>query len=192
MRRFKKPIKDEDRVIKDPERSRKKTFDRAVNLLTYKPRSIEEIRTRLLEKVWTNEEIVDGVIEKLKEYNYLNDEQFATSFAASKIRGKPIGKRRLAQDLKKKKIDSGTIEKALDSAYEETPESDLIERAIEKRLRIKGAPKTYNERQNFFGYLVISMKYWKKTVTIVMFVKIHQKILMAPFYLKKHFQELPN
>lgn len=154
MPRFKKPIKDEDRVIKDPERSRKKTFDRAVNLLTYKPRSIEEIRTRLLEKVWTNEEIVDGVIEKLKEYNYLNDEQFAASFAASKIRGKPIGKRRLTQDLKKKNIDSETIERALEKAYEETPELELIDRAIEKRLRIKGAPKTYNEKQNFFGYLV--------------------------------------
>ncbi|NNE99950.1 MAG: RecX family transcriptional regulator [Pyrinomonadaceae bacterium] len=152
--RYKRPIKDEDRVIKDPERSRKKTFDRAVNLLTYKPRSIEEIRTRLLEKAWTNEEIVDGVIEKLKEYNYLNDEQYAASFASSKIRGKPIGKRRLAQDLKKKKIDPETIEKALDSAYDETPESELIERAIEKRLRIKGPPQTYNERQNFFGYLV--------------------------------------
>lgn len=154
MRKFKKPIKDEDRIIKDPERSRQKTFDRAVNLLTYKPRSIEELRERLLEKVWTNQEIVDGVIEKLKEYNYLNDEQFATSFAASKIRQKAVGKRRLQQDLRRKKLDNETIEKALENAFEEVPEDEIIDRAVAKRLRIKGIPATQNDKKNFFGYLM--------------------------------------
>ncbi len=152
--RFKKPIRDEDRVVKDPERSKRKTFDRAVNLLTFKPRSVEELRIRLLEKVWTNEEIVAIVIEKLKEYNYLNDAQFAISFANSKLRGKAIGKRRLEQDLRKKKLDSETIENALDAAFEENPEEEMIDLAIEKRLRIKGAPGNHNQRQNFFGYLV--------------------------------------
>jgi regulatory protein len=154
MRKFKKPIKDEDRIIKNPERSRQKTFDRAVNLLTYKPRSIEELRTRLLEKAWTNEEIVDGVIEKLKEYNYLNDEQFATSFAASKIRHKAVGKRKLEQDLYRQKLDQETIEKAIENAFEETPEEEVIDRAIAKRLRIKGIPETQNEKKNFFAYLM--------------------------------------
>jgi regulatory protein len=154
MRKFKKPIKDEDRVIKNPERSKRKTFDRAVNLLTYRPRSIEELRTRLLEKVWTNEEIVDGVIEKLKEYNYLNDEQFATSFAASKIRQKAVGRRRLRQDLRRKKLDNETIAKAIENAFEEIPEEEVIDRAVAKRLRIKGIPETQNEKKNFFAYLM--------------------------------------
>ena len=152
--KYRKPIKDEDRVIKNPERSRQKTFDRAVNLLTYKPRSIAELRERLLEKPWTNEEIVDRVIEKLKEYNYLNDEEFATNLAASKIRSKAYGKRRLTQDLRRKKLDSETIEKALENAFEETPEEDVIDRAIAKRLRIKGIPETPNDKRNFFGYLM--------------------------------------
>ncbi len=154
MRKFKKPIKDEDRVIKNPDRSRQKTFDRAVNLLTYKPRSIEELRERLLEKIWTNEDIVEGVIEKLKEYNYLNDEQFATNFAASKIRQKAVGRRRLEQDLYRKKLDKETIQKAIDNAFEEHPEDEIIERAIEKRLRIKGIPETQNDKKNFFAYLM--------------------------------------
>lgn len=154
MRKFKKPIKDEDRVIKDRDRSKRKTFDRAVNLLTFKPRSIEEIRTRLMEKIWTNQEIVDEVIEKLKEYNYLNDEQFATSFAASKIRQKPVGKRRLQQDLYKKKLDNTIIEKAIETAFEETPEEEIIDRAVAKRLRIKGKPETQKDQKNFFAYLM--------------------------------------
>ncbi len=95
------------------ERARQKTFDRAVNLLTYKPRSIKELRERLLEKEWTNGEIVEEVIDKLKNYGYLNDIQFANDFASSKLRQKPIGKRVLKQKLTMKKLDKETIDEAV-------------------------------------------------------------------------------
>ena len=148
-------IKDEkDRIIKDAEKSRQKTFDRAVNLLTYKPRSVKELRERLLEKEWTNAEIVDSVIEKLKEYNYLDDEQFAKSFAASQIRQKPIGKRVLKQKLAMKKLDKETVDEALEKAFEEMPEEEIIERAIAKRLRLKGKPKTREDAKKFYDYLL--------------------------------------
>ena len=149
-----KEIKDEERVIKNLERSRKKTFDRAVNLLTYKPRSITELRERLLEKIWTNQEIVEEVIEKLKKYGYLNDMQFAKDLAASKVRQKPIGKNRLRMDLLKKKLDKETIDKALAETFEETPENEIIDRAIAKRLRIKGKPEEQNDKKKFSDHLL--------------------------------------
>lgn len=145
---------DKERIIKDAEKSRARTFDRAVNLLTYKQRSIKELRTRLLEKDWTNEEIVDEVIEKLKYYGYLNDASFAKSFAASQIRQKPIGKRVLKQKLALKKLDKETVEEALEKALEETPEEEIIERAIEKRLRLKGKPATREDAKKFYDYLL--------------------------------------
>lgn len=154
MRRFKPPIKDEDRNVADPERARKKTFDRAVNLLTFKPRSEAELRERLLEKPWTNEEIVEDVMSMLKRYNYVNDDEFARSFAASKLRQKPIGRYRLRQDLKRKKLDDKTIESALDDAFEEAGEDSLIDDAIGKRLRIKGAPKSHADRKKLFDHLL--------------------------------------
>ena len=54
-----------------------KTLKRAFNLLSAKPRSIAELRKRLLEKDWAEEEIVARVLTRLQELNYLNDEQFA-------------------------------------------------------------------------------------------------------------------
>ncbi|MEZ5308072.1 MAG: regulatory protein RecX [Pyrinomonadaceae bacterium] len=154
MRRFKVPIKDEERVVNDVEKSYRKTFDRAVNLLTYKPRSVGELRERLLEKKWTNREIVDRVIEKLSEYNYLDDNEYAYNLSVSKLRASNIGRRRIEQELQRKNLDPQTIESALERAFEETSENDLIERAVEKRIRIKGFPETPNEMKNFFGYLV--------------------------------------
>ncbi|MCU1288133.1 MAG: regulatory protein RecX [Acidobacteria bacterium] len=145
---------DEPREIKDVEKARRRTFDRAVNLLTYKPRSENELRQRLLEKNWTNAEIVEAVLAKLKEYNYLNDEQFAREFAASRLRQKPIGKRVLKQKLGLKKLDKETVDAALEQAFEETPEADVIERAIEKRLRLKGKPQTREDSKKFYDYLL--------------------------------------
>ena len=145
---------DKERIIENVEKARQRTLDRAVNLLTYKPRSIKELRTRLLEKDWTNEQIVDETIEKLEFYGYLNDMQFAKSFAASQIRQKPIGKRVLKQKLALKKLDKETVEAALEQALEETPEAEIIERAIAKRLRLKGKPDTREDAKKFYDYLL--------------------------------------
>ncbi|MCA1624960.1 MAG: RecX family transcriptional regulator [Acidobacteria bacterium] len=150
-----KEIKDDsERTIKDVEKSRTRTFDRAVNLLTYKPRSIKELRERLLEKDWTNEAIVTETIEKLEKYGYLNDAQFAKDFAASKLRQKPIGKRVLKQKLAQRKLGKETVEEAVEKAFEETPEAEIIERAIEKRLRVKGKPETREDTKKFYDFLL--------------------------------------
>ena len=60
--RRRQPVDEEKRVVKDAERSRERTMNRAVKLLAAKPRSIGELRQRLLEKLWTNEEIVDAAV----------------------------------------------------------------------------------------------------------------------------------
>ena len=99
-----KALDETKRVVKDVERSRERTMNRAVRLLAAKPRSVRELRERLLEKLWTNDEIVESVIEKLKEYKYLDDEQFARDVALSKLRQKPQGKRRLQQTMSQKKL----------------------------------------------------------------------------------------
>ncbi len=145
---------DEERIIKDVEKARERTMNRAVKLLAAKPRSIGELRERLLEKNWTNGEIVGRVIEKLEEYGYLDDEKYAGDMALSKLRQKPQGKRRLQQAMSRKKLDPETLDTAIESAFEKMPEVELIERSIEKRLRIKGRPKTREDTKKFYDYLL--------------------------------------
>lgn len=145
---------DAERVIKNVERARQKTFDRAVNLLAYKPRSVVELRARLMEKEWTNSQIVEEVLQKLESYGYLNDDQFAKDFAAAQLRGKPIGKRVLQQKLALKKLDKEIINQAVEATFEETPEAEVIERAVAKRLRLKGKPETREDTKKFYDYLL--------------------------------------
>lgn len=152
-----KTTADEDekpREIKDVKKARERTMTRAVNLLSAKPRSVAELRQRLLEKDWTNAEIVESVLEKLKEYNYLNDAQYAENFAASNLRQKPMGKRKLQVKLAQKKIDKETAKEALEKVFEETPEADLIDEALEKRIRLKGIPQDRDEMKKLVDYLL--------------------------------------
>jgi len=140
--------------VGDPEKARKRTMDRAVRLLAAKPRSIGEIRERLLEKSWTDEAIVDSVIAKLRGYNYLDDEQYARDLALSKLRQKPQGRRRLEQRLSRKKLERSTLDTAIKAAFDTFPESDLIDSAIDKRVRLKGLPVTHDERKKFTEHLL--------------------------------------
>ncbi len=138
----------------DPERARTRTLQRAVKLLAAKPRSVAELRERLLEKEWTNEEAADYAIAKLSEYGYLNDEQFAHGYATARIRQKPVGRQKLARDLQMKKIDRELAEQTLEKVFDETPETELIDRAIEKRTRLRGRPTTRQETKSLFDHLL--------------------------------------
>ena len=153
QKRYKK-IEETDRVVMDEVRSRERTMNRAVKLLAAKPRSVRELRERLLEKLWTNDEIVDAVIEKLKDYKYLDDEQYARDMAVSKLRQKPQGKRRLQQTMSQKKLDKETVDAAIADAFEKLPEDDLIDLAIGKRLRLKGKPETREDTKKFYDHLL--------------------------------------
>ena len=137
-----------------------KTIKRAFNILSAKPRSIAEMRTRLLEKEWATEEIVERVINRLCELEYLNDEKFAVQFANSKLVTKQVGASRLRRDLQRKKLSSTVITQALESVYTEKPEEEMIEIAVAKRIRLKGKPTSREESKKLFDYLLrLGFKY---------------------------------
>jgi regulatory protein len=138
----------------DPERTRTRTLQRAVKLLAAKPRSLAELRARLLEKEWASEEAVDAALAKLKEYGYLDDERFAFGYASYRVKQRPVGRQRLARDLQMKKVDRATTDQALELVFQETPEAELVDRAIAKRIRLRGRPNTRQETKSLFDHLL--------------------------------------
>ena len=149
-----KSATEQERDVTDRDRSRERTMNRAVRLLAAKPRSVRELRERLLDKMWTDEEIVESVIAKLSDYKYLDDDQYARDVALSKLRQNPQGKRRLEMTMSQRKLDKETIDAAVATAFDEMPEDDLIDIAIQKRLRIKGKPETRDDAKKFYDHLL--------------------------------------
>jgi regulatory protein len=103
----------DDPHVSTPDEIRRRIFQRAVKLLAAKPRSIAELRERLLEGRGALDETVETVISRLREYGYLDDEHFAISYASLRVKQRPVGRRRLERDLTMKKIDRSVVEEAL-------------------------------------------------------------------------------
>ncbi len=154
-RQLHEPAEDEKpRRPVDPEKSRKRTLQRAVNLLAAKPRSIGELRQRLSEKPWATEDAVEYALEKLKEHKYLDDANFAETFANYRIKQKPMGRSRVAMDLTRKQVDRDTANAALDKVFEETPEQELIDEAINRYTRTRGMPQDRQASKRLYDYLM--------------------------------------
>ena len=156
MRRVssRKPEDDAGATPITPEKMRERTFQRAAKLLAAKPRSIAELRERLLAGRPSNEDVVETVIARLREYGYLDDDRFAVGYASWKVKQRPIGRRRLERDLTMKQVDRTVAEEALDQVFAETSEEELIDRAIEKRTRLRGLPTTRTEAKSLFDHLL--------------------------------------
>lgn len=138
----------------DAEKARTRTLQRAVKLLAAKPRSVGELRERLKEKAWASDDAIDYALAKLQEHKYLDDAQFAQSFANNRVKAKPMGRSRVAMDLTKKKVDPDTAQAALDKIFDETPESELVEEAIARYLRTRGAPTDRASQKRLFDFLM--------------------------------------
>ena len=99
--------------------------DAAFRLLSFRMRSICEMRKRLKQKSFTKSEI-DQVINKLIKLDYLNDTSFAKIFINEKIKNKKIGPRALRSELFPHKLSSELIEKLIKKAYEKNDINKLI------------------------------------------------------------------
>ena len=97
---------------------------------------------------------VDEVSARLRDYGYLDDARFAHSYAALRVQQRPIGRQRLQRDLWMKKVNKATVDEALDLVFATMPEEELIDRAIAKRIRLRGKPRTRLEAKKLFDHLL--------------------------------------
>lgn len=107
--------------------------DKALRLLTYRPRSVDELRHKLIQAGY-KENIYDQVIQDLIRVGLLNDVSFAESFARTKIIQRPLGKRLMIQELKSKGIHAEIIQKTVDLVYSEYSDLELARQLVRKKL----------------------------------------------------------
>ena len=110
-------------------------------MLARRPYSIAELR-RVLEKKFPGHAGVSEAIVRLRELGYLDDRKFAEQYAASLARNRAWGRHRVRRELKAKLVNYRYIEPALEQTYEETDERELLERALQKKLRTLRLPVT--------------------------------------------------
>ena len=129
-----------------------KIREAALNLLSYRPRSVKEMRYRLIRKGWEREP-VEQIIGELKEKSYLDDREFAAVFARDRVKNKCLGSQSLRNELFKKGVSKEIIEEAEAEIYEAHPPETLIERLLQKRKISSDTPVTAKEKQRLVAML---------------------------------------
>lgn len=87
-------------------------YEQALNFITYRPRSIAEVRRRLMDK-GSDESSVDQVIGRLTRSGLLGDEAFARFWLENRDMFKPRSKRALRYELRRKGVADSIIDKVL-------------------------------------------------------------------------------
>lgn len=105
-----------------------RAYQKAMHLLSYRPRSREEIRRRL-ERKQVAPEIIDTVLEKLAKEGLVDDLEFARWWVENREGFRPRGRSLLHYELRRQGVDEETAVQALSGVEEE----DSARRAAEKR-----------------------------------------------------------
>lgn len=110
-------------------------------MLARRPYAIAEMR-RALERKFPGDDRVPVAIARLRELGYLDDRKFAEQYAYSLAQNRAYGPHRLRRELKGKLVDHRVIEAAVQQAYQQASAGELLQQALEKRLRAVRLPLT--------------------------------------------------
>lgn len=78
---------------------------------------------------------VDNILSKVREYGYLNDKQFAETYASRRKENEGFGKARVLRDLRTRRVSSTVAEQAVSAAFEGTDEVQMIEQYLARKFR---------------------------------------------------------
>jgi regulatory protein len=92
--------------------------DRALNYLSFRPRSREEVR-RYLRKKQTPPELIDAVLERLDRLNLINDQEFAEFWVESRERFSPRGAQALKSELRQKGVQRDVVDELVTSEQDD-------------------------------------------------------------------------
>lgn len=140
--------------------------DAALNLLSYRARTRSELRRRLVAKDFRPAR-VDTCLDRLEERGLLDDRAVAAAFVRDRLRHRPRGPNRLAQELRAKGVAGDVAGQVVEQvlADEEVTEMDLArevaegwvarqgDRLLEALVRSDRSPDAQKARRRLHGYL---------------------------------------
>lgn len=114
-------------------------YNKAIKFLSYRSRSEKEVRDNLKKKLrdgsYFEPEIIERVVEKLKQQRFINDDEFAKMWIESRNRSKPISLRLLSIELKRKGISQDIIDaNIVERGDENETDLQLAKKIVEMKI----------------------------------------------------------
>ena len=103
----------------------------AMKLISLRKRSAFEIKERLRKKKF-EENVTEEVLQELKNYKYLNDEEFAEAYINDRINFNPRGRFLIKKELNERGIAENIIERKIEELLSEEKEVESAKKMAEK------------------------------------------------------------
>jgi regulatory protein len=124
-------------------------LQKALNYLSYRPRTEQEVRQNLNKKYGFEVDIIDQIIERLEKGGLVDDHNFAEMWVENRSEFRPRGSRALRTELRQKGIDERIITQALEDIDEEA----LALKAARKQARKYQNLEWLEFRKKLTGFL---------------------------------------
>lgn len=106
----------------------------ALRLLAGRALSASEVHTKL-ERRAAEPADVEPVMERLREYQVLDDARFAEGFAGARKDSGSFGRQRVLRDLRQRRVGATLAEKTVTEAFAGTDEAELVKAWLKRKLR---------------------------------------------------------
>ena len=123
-------------------------MNRALHFLGYRARSRREVRDRL-RRYGYGQETVEGVVGRLEDLGYLDDEEFART--ATREKARRYGPRRVSADLRRSGVDAELAQNVVDEEFAGRSELEEARSAAARRYNRGGSDA---EARRVYGFLV--------------------------------------
>src|SRR5258708_9977245 len=100
------------------EEAEQQAVDRALNYLSFRPRSREEVR-RYLRRKETPPEIIEAALARLDRLDFVNDRAFAQYWIETREQFNPRGARAIKHELRMKGVDREVVDELVDAEQDE-------------------------------------------------------------------------
>src|SRR3984893_14251879 len=110
------------------EEAEQQAVDRALNYLSFRPRSRAEVR-RYLQRKETPPYIIDAALERLDRLDFVNDRAFVEFWVENRDKFNPRGARALKNELRMKGVERDIVDELVDKDQDE----ELALRAARKK-----------------------------------------------------------
>jgi regulatory protein len=121
----------------------------AYRFISYKPRTLKEVSDKLKAKGFQSD-LVSKVVEELKNYDFINDLEYARNFVLNRSRSKTLGELALRRELLSKGISSEIVDEVLSERENWIDEFEIaLDLAQGKLKQIKSLKKRKKGRDEY-------------------------------------------
>jgi regulatory protein len=155
-------------------------YEYAVGALGRRMRSVAELKRLMRNRVPKDELgalLVECVIARLKEQKYLNDANYAATYASFRRDNEKFGQRRVVTDLKIKGVHADVIEKAVTETYSGVDEQELARGFLRRKRLTK--PSNNKEAARVFRALMRAGFSSRVSITILKNWDVDDELITA-------------